>query len=84
MISDRQIVAALTAYDEALESAGVRNLGTRIQAMRAALVAARPKSCKRGTVTCGAVQQSDEMSCAACGLRWDVNDPDPPGCRAKS
>lgn len=30
---------------------------------------------------CKAVQHSDEMYCAACGLRWDVNDPCPPDCR---
>lgn len=30
---------------------------------------------------CRAVQQSDEMFCAPCGLRWDVNDRDPPPCR---
>lgn len=30
---------------------------------------------------CSAVQQSDEMFCAKCGLRWDVNDPEPPACR---
>ena len=29
--------------------------------------------------TCRAVQQCDEMACP-CGLRWDVNDPDPPLC----
>ncbi|RTL04966.1 hypothetical protein EKK58_09165 [Candidatus Dependentiae bacterium] len=29
-----------------------------------------------------AVQQSDEMFCSDCGLRWDVNDPDPPECTA--
>ncbi len=32
---------------------------------------------------CKAIQQSDEMFCAACALRWDVNDPDPPRCRRK-
>ena len=31
---------------------------------------------------CGATQQSDEMYCARCQLRWDVNDPEPPSCRA--
>lgn len=30
---------------------------------------------------CVAVQQSDEMYCARCNLRWDVNDNDPPRCR---
>ena len=29
---------------------------------------------------CDATQQSDEMFCATCGLRWDVNDNDPPDC----
>ncbi len=29
---------------------------------------------------CEARQESDEMACA-CGLRWDVNDPNPPACR---
>lgn len=33
------------------------------------------------TPRCQAVQQSDEMYCAMCGLRWDVNDSDPPKCR---
>lgn len=28
---------------------------------------------------CFAYQQSDEMACS-CGMRWDVNDPDPPKC----
>ena len=32
--------------------------------------------------SCRAIQQSDEMHCAMCGLRWDVNDSDPPNCRA--
>lgn len=32
-------------------------------------------------MTCKAIQQSDEMFCAECGLRWDVNDPEPPQCR---
>ena len=31
--------------------------------------------------SCRAIQQSDEMHCAICGLRWDVNDGDPPKCR---
>ena len=30
---------------------------------------------------CRAIQQSDEMYCAPCNLRWDVNDSDPPPCR---
>lgn len=32
-------------------------------------------------MTCQARQYSDEMSCAACGLSWDMNDPNPPKCR---
>lgn len=31
--------------------------------------------------SCLARQHSDQMMCAACGLAWDVNDPDPPACR---
>lgn len=27
--------------------------------------------------TCEAIQYSDEMFCARCGLRWDVNDETP-------
>lgn len=30
--------------------------------------------------SCKARQYSDQMSCAACGLTWDVNDPEPPIC----
>lgn len=30
---------------------------------------------------CRARQYADQMSCGACGLTWDVNDPDPPTCR---
>lgn len=30
---------------------------------------------------CRAYQASDQMLCP-CGLAWDVNDPDPPRCRA--
>lgn len=30
--------------------------------------------------TCKARQYSDQMSCA-CGLGWDIGDPDPPECR---
>lgn len=29
---------------------------------------------------CKAIQYSDQMQCGACGLVWDVNDPDPPEC----
>lgn len=31
--------------------------------------------------SCLARQHSDQMMCEACGLAWDVNDPDPPACR---
>lgn len=31
-------------------------------------------------MTCKARQHSDQMICEACGLQWDVNDPDPPEC----
>lgn len=31
-------------------------------------------------MTCKARQQSDEMFCHVCKLRWDVNDPSPPLC----
>lgn len=30
---------------------------------------------------CQAIQVSDQMSCNACGLVWDVNDPEPPECK---
>ena len=30
---------------------------------------------------CQARQYGDQMICAACGLNWDVNDPEPPTCR---
>lgn len=30
---------------------------------------------------CKARQYSDQMQCGACGLAWDVNDPEPPECR---
>ena len=30
---------------------------------------------------CLARQYSDQMICAACGLTWDTNDPEPPECR---
>jgi len=32
---------------------------------------------------CKAYQQSDEMVCSDCGLRWDVNDPEPPKCQPR-
>ena len=32
-------------------------------------------------MSCQAVRYSDEMYCAKCNLRWDVNDPEPPKCR---
>lgn len=31
--------------------------------------------------SCLAIQYSDQMICSACGLGWDVNDPDPPMCK---
>ena len=40
----------------------------------AAHIAPAPEACR-------AIQQNDEMHCAICGLRWDVNDGDPPKCR---
>jgi hypothetical protein len=30
---------------------------------------------------CHAYQESDQMVCPLCALRWDVNDPEPPNCR---
>lgn len=32
---------------------------------------------------CKAIQYSDQMVCHACGLYWDVNDPEPPACQHK-
>lgn len=32
---------------------------------------------------CKAYRQSDEMVCGPCGLRWDVNDPEPPKCQPR-
>jgi hypothetical protein len=32
-------------------------------------------------MTCKAKQYSDQMQCDACGLSWDMNDPEPPKCR---
>lgn len=32
------------------------------------------------TRNCKARQYSDQMLCDACGLAWDVNDPEPPRC----
>lgn len=32
---------------------------------------------------CEAVQYSDQMQCARCGLAWDTNDQDPPECRPR-
>lgn len=31
-------------------------------------------------MACRAIQYSDEMYCAKCNLRWDINDPEPPDC----
>jgi len=33
---------------------------------------------------CEAVQYSDQMKCARCGLAYDVNDPDPPDCKPQT
>lgn len=30
---------------------------------------------------CKAYQVSDQMRCERCDLLWDINDPEPPGCR---
>ena len=30
---------------------------------------------------CQASRYGDQLICAACGLNWDVNDPEPPTCR---
>lgn len=30
--------------------------------------------------TCKARRMQDQMQCAACGLAWDIDDPDPPEC----
>jgi hypothetical protein len=35
-------------------------------------------------MTCKAIQYSDQMNCAACGLVWDMNDPEPPACKPES
>lgn len=31
-------------------------------------------------MSCQAMQCNDQMICGKCGLQWDVNDPEPPGC----
>lgn len=31
-------------------------------------------------MTCAAIRQLDEMWCRQCGLRWAINDTDPPAC----
>lgn len=36
-----------------------------------------------GLTTCKAVQHGDRTACKPCGLEWDTNDPDPPGCMWK-
>ena len=33
-------------------------------------------------MTCKAIRQLDQMQCAQCGLAWDVDDDDLPGCFA--
>lgn len=30
---------------------------------------------------CQARRYSDQLNCAACGLVWDINDPEPPKCK---
>ncbi len=35
-------------------------------------------------MSCKAQQQNDEMFCAACNLRWDVNDHEPAPCAQKA
>lgn len=35
-------------------------------------------------MSCKAVRQNDEMFCAKCGFRWDVDDMFPPTCRDRS
>lgn len=32
---------------------------------------------------CKAMRMSDQMVCRACNLVWDVNDPEPPECKAE-
>lgn len=34
--------------------------------------------------TCKARQESDQKVCHDCGLRWDMNDPEPPACLPES
>jgi rubredoxin len=34
----------------------------------------------KSRAACKAHQVSDQMNCHACGLVWDMNDPDPPEC----
>lgn len=31
-------------------------------------------------MNCKGRQYSDQMICGACGLQWDINDPEPPEC----
>lgn len=31
---------------------------------------------------CQARQYGDQIICAACGLNWDANDPEPPACKS--
>jgi hypothetical protein len=33
------------------------------------------------SANCLARQYADQTVCAACGLSWDTNDPEPPACR---
>lgn len=34
-------------------------------------------------ITCGAVQESDQMVCVKCSMAWDMNDQCPPECKEK-
>jgi len=34
----------------------------------------------RKSTQCQSRQYGDQIICAACGLNWDVNDPEPPAC----
>jgi len=41
----------------------------------------RARAIRAGDNSCQSYQASSEMVCIPCGLRYDVNDPDPPVCR---
>lgn len=61
--------------------ATARNQGAALMIVNAlrALEERKPVTAPINLNTCRAVQQCDEMACP-CGLRWEVNDPDPPLC----